>query len=91
MIYINIIEINGHRRQLNSIHNKTLELFGKASFNIFLVQMIYYLVASKFLYPRIENVIVILIINLLVCLSVGVIFYKIETPITQKVIKLIKR
>lgn len=69
--------------------NKVLELLGKASYNIFLVQMVYYLAASE-MYKYVAFVPLRIIINMVVCCLVGVVFYKIENPITNKIIKKIR-
>jgi len=66
---------------------RILELLGKASYNIFLVQMVYYYVFSKKVYERINNNTISLFFSLFVCLLAGVIFYYIETPITKKCIE----
>lgn len=61
---------------------KLLEALGKASYNIFLVQKIYY-TGIDFLYNIIENKMIQLFINIAVCTAAGLLFYFIETPITK--------
>ena len=69
---------------LSKIHNRVIELFGRASYNIFLVQMVYYLAADR-IYGLVPNRLLQLIINLIVCVIAGVVFYFFETPVTKMV------
>jgi len=64
-----------------------LEIIGKASYNIFLVQMVWYTVGSWYLEKFIQSRVFLLGANILVCIVGGVIFYYIETPITKWIIK----
>lgn len=66
---------------------KPLEIIGKASYNIFLAQMVWYMVGSWHLEEIIHNRVFLLGANLLICIVGGVIFYYIETPITKWIIK----
>ena len=68
------------------IHNNLLELLGKASYNIFLVQMVYFIASSR-MYNYVSFVPLRIVINIIICCSIGVLFYKIENPITSKIIK----
>ncbi len=70
----------------SNIHFAPIELLGKASYNIFLTQMVYYVYAG-FMYQRVPMKPLQILINLLVCCVVGVIFYNIETPITKFLIE----
>lgn len=65
-----------------------LELAGKASYNIFLVQMVFYRFAASFFYNRISNRYVLYLLFVPICLGGGVVFYLVETPLTKSVIKL---
>lgn len=62
-----------------------LEIVGKASYNIFLTQMVYYWV----LYGKIASFIKIILLNALlsviICVSIGIVFYEIESRITRKI------
>lgn len=73
--------------QCTKISNRFFELLGKASFNIFLVQMTYYWAFANFVYNMIESVTIRLLISFLICISVGIAFYKIEAPFTQRIIE----
>ena len=65
---------------------KPLEIIGKASYNIFLVQMFYYAFIANMLYSVIKNYFFQLTTNFIICLVLGIIFYYIEYPITNKTI-----
>ncbi len=60
---------------------------GKASYNIYLFQMIYYWACFNTICNAIPNWILQFIISILLCLSAGVLFYKIENPITNYIIQ----
>ena len=72
------------------LNNKVIELMGKASFNIYLVQMFYYMAFSKVIYSLFDSVPLRIIINLVSCVCVGIVYYYLEYPITKKVIKRIR-
>lgn len=63
-----------------------LEIIGKASYNIFLVQMVWYRFVSGKIETRVTRP-VHLAINLIACVGAGLVFYSIESRITKKVIK----
>lgn len=69
-----------------NLKNKFLETLGKASFNIFFVQMVFYTSAVCYVYDRIEHTLLQLLVCLVVCITVGWIFYKVETPITKAIV-----
>ena len=69
---------------------RPLEIIGKASFNIFLVQMIYYNFANH-IYDMIPNRALQLIYNIINCVLVGVSFYYIEQPLTKGGLCLIRK
>ena len=62
-----------------------LEKIGKASYNIFLTQMVYYC----YLYGKIKellvNVYLNAVISIAICVIIGIVFYEIENRITKKV------
>lgn len=71
-------------RRFGRIRFKPLEVCGKASFNVFLFQMLYY----SFIEYKIDILtggILHLFINLAICTIGGVLFYYIEKPITNKI------
>ena len=63
-----------------------LEQCGRASFEIFLTQMVFYAFANGILDKHIGSPMIHLIINIIVCMSIGYIFYRIEWPVTKKII-----
>lgn len=71
---------------INGISNRFIELLGKASFDIFLAQMVYYVEAIiNPIYNSVQYRALELLINLAICITGGLILYFIETPITKKV------
>lgn len=69
--------------------NAPLELIGKASFNIFLIQMIYYRFFAEKIYSVFGGINLDVIISILICVTVGIAFYFVENPLTAFVIKCI--
>lgn len=67
-------------------HIPFLELVGKASFNIFLVQKLYYW-GNEYFYKYIQNRTIQFFFGLAICLVLGIVFYYIESPITKKITK----
>lgn len=66
------------------------ESFGKASFNIYLVQMVYFWCVSGKVYSNTNSISVRIFLNFLICLIGGISFYYIESKLTGKIIKRIK-
>ena len=69
---------------------KPLEVLGKASFNVFLTQMVYYTYMAGAIYKYISSMCLRILINILICGLVGVIFYYIENPLTKRLLIKIK-
>lgn len=64
------------------VHFKVLSIIGRASYHIFLVQMMYYLGYYADMYSLAQGKDTIhLILGILICLVVGIAFYYIEKPI----------
>lgn len=85
-----IVPIMRYLIKPNKLHNWLLELVGRASFNIFLVQMIYYWLFAEKVYEVIRGTLFSVLINMGICCLLGIFYHKIENPITQKVMKIIK-
>lgn len=81
-----IIPIMNYLMKLNRLKNRILEELGKASYNILLVQMVWYWAAAKYVYGAVSIVALRLIINIAVCCFIGVAFHKVEEPITQRLV-----
>lgn len=64
-----------------------IEILGRASYNIFLVQMVYYYAYRKVLAPLIDVWYLELIVGVSICIILGILFYLIESPITRKIIE----
>lgn len=62
-----------------------LEIVGKASYNIFLTQMVYYWVMYGKVKEVIGNVYLNAFISIIICVFVGVIFYELEYRLTKKI------
>jgi len=62
-----------------------LEKIGKASYNIFLTQMAYYLIMYGKVKEEVENIYLNTFISTIICVIIGMVFYKIEYRITKKV------
>ncbi len=66
---------------------RLLEVIGKASFNIFLVQKIYYFcVECGYGYVFSESCMLQICANIFVCTTMGILFYYVETPFTKKAV-----
>ena len=72
-------------------YSKPIEYFGKASFEIFLVQMVFYNFVNGIIGKVISNPYIHLCSNLLICLAIGSLFYKVNMPITKLLTKFITR
>ncbi|MBR4462611.1 MAG: hypothetical protein IKS51_08540 [Erysipelotrichaceae bacterium] len=59
-----------------------LELIGRASFNIFLTQMVYF-IGAKVIYKIVSDIWIANLLNIVICCLVGTIFYMIESRITR--------
>lgn len=69
-----------------NISFKPLELVGRASYHIFLVQMVYYLCYYSIITSKVTDRKAELFIGLIICILIGIGFYLIEKPITTKII-----
>ena len=67
---------------------KGLELLGKASFHIYLIQMVYYNFFSERVYALVSSGQVRIIINIIICIVVGLVFYWVERPVTKLMVSL---
>ena len=69
-------------RKLSAIHAAGLEWMGRASFHIYLFQMVYYGLAADKLYPLFSNEPAALIFSVAFCLMGGGLFYIMERRIS---------
>lgn len=69
---------------------KPIELIGRASFHIYLVQMIYYNFAER-IYALIPGKGMQLLCNILLCVTVGVLFYLAERPLNRAICSRVRR
>ena len=70
---------------------KPIEFLGKASFNIFLAQMVYYAYMFEFTRKLISSHILQLCAHIAICVTSGIIFYFVEHKITARVLSLISK
>lgn len=70
---------------------KPLELLGKASFNIFLTQMVFYYAAAEIVYIVVPGRKLQLFVCLVACIVGGVLFYYVEQPITKLLINKVRK
>lgn len=63
-----------------------LSFIGRASFNIYLTQMVYYHYFAEAVYRAIPSRAAQPLVNLVICLTIGGLFYKAEAPLTKKLI-----
>lgn len=66
-----------------------VDYIGKASFNIFLVQMVFYSTIAGSLYKRIDNMMLNFAICFISIIIVGIVFYLIESILTKKLLHVI--
>ena len=63
-----------------------LELLGKASYNIFFIQMVYYLSYREMIFKRFYNRKIEIIAGIVLCIAIGLLFYAVEKPLTMWII-----
>lgn len=84
-----VVPLSNKFIQKEKLRFKPIELLGKASYDIFLVQMAYYGLFAKYLYSIIHNSFLQMVISLVICVGLGIAFYYFETPLTKVVSKLL--
>lgn len=73
---------------LNNCRNRVIESLGRASYHIFLVQMVYYgCYGADLVYDSVSSRWLQLTISLTVCILGGLLFYWLETPFSNLVYK----
>jgi len=65
------------------------ECIGKASYNIYLFQMVYYRSYRTYIARHIDYWFIDLIVGLILCIIIGLVFYEIEKRITKAILNLI--
>ena len=85
-----LVPVMPHLMGKESLRCALLELLGKASYHIFLVQMLYYWAAARTVYRFVPFAPLRVAVNLALCCACGVLFYKIESPISQWIIRSIR-
>lgn len=79
--------VGGLIDKMSFIKFRPAELIGRASYNIFMVQQIWFLVGAQiFLFPLVKCQLLRVIISCIVCIVVGIIYYMVESRITNGLI-----
>ena len=87
-----IVPIAGWLIEKGHLSCKPLELFGKASFNIYLTQKFFYYGIDNLCDGYfVHNIWLQCLINIVICFAVGILFYTIETPITKRILAWFKK
>ena len=86
-----IVPIMDYLLRKEQISNRLLELTGKASYNIFLVQLLYYAMFAYKVYEHVSIGIIRVIVNIVICVVVGIVYYKIEYPFTKMIVNAITK
>lgn len=76
--------INGN---ISGIKCPVIELLGKASFDIFLMQMVYYEYFASKVYSLFSTSIFQILINIIICCGFGLLYYNIEMPLSKRLIQ----
>ena len=66
---------------------RPLELVGKASYNVFLTQLVYYSTVPGLITKFTDNIAIHVLFNVSVCVLAGIVFYLIEDKITKRIIQ----
>lgn len=85
-----VVPISDKLIHFDKLKFKPIELLGKASYNIFLVQMAYYGLFANYVYSVIHNSFMQIIASLIICVVLGIAFYYLETSLTKKLLRLVK-
>lgn len=72
------------------LHFSPVEFIGKASFHIFLIQMLYYHGFANKIYALFENRAIDLVVSIGICIIGGIFFYLLESPVSKYINKKIK-
>lgn len=74
-------------KYLKNIRCRLLELLGNASYHIFFIQMLYYTYWNKYVGNLMPNRLCHLLGNIIICVSLGIVFYYVESPVSKFVLK----
>ena len=70
---------------INKIKNRPIEILGKASYEIFLIQMVYYSYPVFYVYKFMTSRALQVLITITLCVFVGIVFYYFVTPLTNRI------
>ena len=71
--------------------SKCIITFSNATYHIFLVQMLYYRMFGYEWNKWVDNIIITMPVNMIVCVELGILFYKLYSPVEEKIMKSIKK
>ena len=70
--------------------SKGIITFSNATYHIFLMQMLYYRMFGYEWNKAVDNIVITMPVNMIVCIGLGILFYKLYSPIEDKIMKSIK-
>ena len=79
-----VLPVIGQLIRRGTLRCRPLELLGRASYNVYLMQMLYYCFGTDFVYRRVPNRMAQLAANLILCAAAGLIFHRLEEPVTKR-------
>ena len=86
-LFIVILSLKLFNNMKESLIDSLIVIIGKSSYHIFLAQMVYYRMFRKTIFNNVyDNV-----VDVIICTSIGIIYYYIEPKITKKLEFLIKK
>lgn len=74
-------------KYLKNIRCRILELLGNASYHIFFIQMLYYNYWSESIGALMPNRACHLLGNIVICVSLGIVFYYVESPFSKFILR----
>lgn len=86
-----VMPVIGQLIRRGALRCRPLELLGRASYNVYLIQMLYYCFGADFVSLRVPNRWGQLAAALILCPVLGFLFHQIESPLTKRLIRAIKR
>ena len=69
---------------------KLLECLGRTSYDIYLIQMVYYFIGADHIYGMVKSRELQLVFSLVICCMGGILFNYIERPITRRLMRVIE-
>ena len=70
---------------INKFKSSSVELLGKASYEIFLIQMVYYSYPVFYIYQYVRSKVLQILITIATCVSAGIVFHFLIMPLTDRI------